>query len=128
MPTAPPMMPPPPPPVQEKSSKPIIAGVMFLLAFLIALYELPLGIAALSVSAEASSIPMMGGLAAMGALFGILIILGFVGTLLGMIFSFMRKKWILALLGGILALAGLHLLFGLIGLILVAVSKKDFSD
>ena len=103
---------------------------MFLLAFLISLaVYLPLGMLAFSATqATSSMIPGMGGLAAMGAIFGVLVILGTIGCLMGMIFSFMKQKWMLAVIGGILALVGMHLLFGLIGFILVLVSKKAFKS
>jgi hypothetical protein len=128
--TAPMMMAPMPPPGPEPSALPLVGGIMFLLAFLIGLgLMLPLGLAAMSAAGTVNSmIPGMGGLAAMGAIFGIMMILGVVGCLIAMIFSFMKKKWMLAVIGGVLALVGLHLLFGLIGFILVLVSKKSFAD
>lgn len=118
----------PAPPV-EKTAKPMIAGVMFLLALLVGLIQLPGAFLMFSVSGAAmsSSLPGMGALAGLGALFGIMIILGVVGCLLAMLFCFMRKKWMLAVIGGILALVGFHLLFGLIGFILLILSKKEFS-
>ncbi len=123
-------MPPPGPPPVETTAKPIIAGVMYILALLIGLVLLPLGIAALSVAGTASTsgFPGMGTFAALGALFGIMIILGVVGCALAMILSFMRKKWMIAVIGGVLALVGLHLVFGLIGFILLLLSKKEFQS
>lgn len=120
---------PPAPPV-EKTAKPLIAGIMYILALLMGLVQLPFAIAAFAVSGAAASsgLPGMGALAGMGALFGVMILLGVIGCLLAMIFCFMRKKWMLAVIGGILALVGLHLLFGLIGFILLLLSKKEFAS
>lgn len=118
----------PPPSGPEDSAVPIVAGVMFLLAFLIALGTLQFAIAALTVGAAGAGLPFIGGLFASAALLGVLLIVGFVGCLMGMIFSFMKRNWMLAVIGGVLALVGLHLLFGLIGFILVLISKKAFKN
>jgi hypothetical protein len=57
-----------------------------------------------------------------GAIF---VILGLIGVL-GGIFAILRKSFALAILGGIFALPG-WFLPALIGIILVAISKKDFE-
>jgi len=57
---------------------------------------------------------------------GILMVVGII-ALLGGIFAIQRKHFGLAVLGGILSLGGFFIL-GLIGLILVAVSKDEFTN
>jgi hypothetical protein len=111
----------------------MIAGVLYILALLIGIWWLTALMAAQSVI---SGLGGLGG-AYTGAPFGlasgiisimeILAALGVIGCLLGAIFCFMRKKFMLAVLGGVLALVGLHLLFGLIGFILTVLSKKEFA-
>ena len=111
-------------PPKKQSVMPLIGGVMIIIAGLIEIgYG---GLLAVSSSAS-SSIPLVGGdvssiLAVCGA---ILIILGLV-ALLGGIFALMRKHFGLAVLGGIFGLLG-WFIPGLIGLILVAVSKDEFQ-
>jgi hypothetical protein len=56
-----------------------------------------------------------------------LIILGIVGALIGMIFCFTRKKFMLAMIGCILTIVGTSLILGIIALVLVLISKKEFS-
>jgi hypothetical protein len=118
-------------PAPLHTAKPMIAGVMYILALLIGIWWLTALMAAQSV------ISGLGGGVYAGAPFGlaagiitimeILAALGVIGCLLGAIFCFMRKKFMLALIGGVLALVGLHLLFGLIGFILTVLSKKEFA-
>jgi hypothetical protein len=72
-------------------------------------------------------VPGLGMLAGLGALFAILIILGIVGALIGMIFCFTRKKFMLAMIGCILTIVGTSLILGIIALVLVLISKKEFS-
>ncbi|MCJ2556643.1 MAG: hypothetical protein LN415_05980 [Candidatus Thermoplasmatota archaeon] len=56
----------------------------------------------------------------------IFLIFGLIG-LLGGIFAIKRTHFGLAILGGIFSLLAGFIIFGLIGLILVAISKKEFS-
>jgi hypothetical protein len=130
---APPMMGAPPmmmaPVTKEKTARPLIAGVMYIFSLIIGLYFLPVGIALLGAGslAAASGLPFAGMLGAIGAILGIMIILGVVGSLLAVIACFTRKMFVLGLIGGLLAFAGLHFFFGLIGFILFATSKEQFS-
>jgi len=55
----------------------------------------------------------------------ILLVMGLIGVL-GGIFGIMRRHFGLAILGGIFALLGFGL-FALIGIILIAVSKREFE-
>lgn len=113
----------------EKSAKPVIAGVLLILALIKSLIVLPAALILLSVSGSAfsSAIPGLGIFAAMGAIFAVLIIVGIVGALIGLIFCFMRKKYMLALIGCILAIVGTSLILGIIALVLVVLSKKEFA-
>jgi hypothetical protein len=118
-----------PPPAPEKNSKPLIAGVMYIFSLLIGLYFLPVAIALMSAGslAAASGIPFAGAIGALGIVLAIMIILGVVGSLLALITCFLKKMWIVGLIGGLLAFAGLHFLFGLIGFVLLASSKDQFT-
>lgn len=126
------MMTAPMPPV-EKSAKPMIAGVMYILAGLIGLWQFTTFYAAYQLVNSAGGIVDPAGLGMMGMLSGIITILwilsllGFIGCFIAAIFCFMRKKWVFALIGGILGFVGLHFLFGLIGFILMAISRKEFQ-
>jgi len=120
------------PPV-EKTAKPMIAGVMYILALLIGIWQFTGWLAAYQLINASGGLIDPAGLGMMGFLSGIITILlvmgiiGIVGCAMAAAFCFMRKKWALALIGGILAFVGLHLLFGLIGFILLAISKKEFA-
>ncbi len=129
------MAPAPMAPAKPKSSKPVIAGVMYILALLIGLWQTMSFYSAYQLINS----PGVGGIidpASMGFLgmfsgvvfvFLILSIIGVVGCLLAMIFSFTRKKFPIAVLGGALGFVGLHFLFGLIGFILLVTSKDEFE-
>lgn len=119
-------MPPPPP---KKSAKPLIAGIMYILSMLVGLAFIQVAIASLTLGAAAASSSLPGGgmLGGLGIALGALIIIGIVGSLLAAICCFMRKMYMIGILGGILAFVGLHFIFGLVGFILMATSKQQFS-
>lgn len=117
-----------PPPPAPHSSKPTIAGVFAILGFLASLFGL---IAALILESlmgdmglSMSLVPGLGD--AMAIVYGTAL-LGMVGGIMCAIFSFQRKKWMLALVGAILLLASTHFLTGIIALILVLLSKNEFQ-
>ena len=115
----------PGPPV-ARSSKPTIAGVFCILGFIASLLGLlvVLVLASLLGGMGVSLIGIGGGIA-VSAIMGIL---GMVGGLMGAIFSFKRQKWMMALIGSILLLVSLHVLTGIIALILILLSKKEFAN
>ena len=128
MPEAP--APPPPGPAKEQTIKPVLAGVFLIIAALMAFYTGGVLVASESMF---EGIPMVGDtmsdmLTICGAIF---IIFGLL-ALLGGVFSIMRKKWGIALLGAIIGLFtlgtfGLGSLLSLIALILIAISKSEFE-
>jgi hypothetical protein len=104
---------------KEKGALPIVGGILIILP---ALGYLWMG-AALATGGEALidvTFGMSGVLTLCGA---ILILLGII-SVLGGIFAIMRRYWGLALLGGIFVIPSI---LGLVGMILVAVSHKDFD-
>lgn len=106
-------------PARHETAMPTIGGILILIAGLI---ELAYG--AIMIGGGAFFIDIGGGiLAVCGA---IVIILGVV-ALIGGIFAVQRKHFGLAILGGIFGLGG-WFIPGLIGLILVAVSRDEFPD
>ncbi len=121
-------MPPPAPPEKDKSWMPVVGGILILIG---GLFEILWG-AALIWSVGALDSLMAFDIEGMemiedwlnicGAFF---IIFGLIG-LLGGIFAVMRKAFGLAIVGGVFALPG-WFIPALIGLILVAVSKKEFK-
>lgn len=127
------MAPPGVAPAKPKSSKPIIAGVMYLLALLIGLWMTLQFYAAYDIINNGSqlvpdeALGMLGMFSGVVFVFLILSLIGTIGCLLAMIFSFTRKKFALGVVGGVLAFVGLHFLFGLIGFILLMTSKDEFE-
>ena len=117
-----PMQMPPP-----HSSKPTIAGVFCILGLLVSVLGLLVTLVLASLLGSLGMMNMfgVGGGVAVSALLGIL---GIVGGLMGAMFSFQRKNWMMALIGTILLLVSLHIITGLIALIFVAISKKDFAN
>jgi hypothetical protein len=109
------------PPVKPQSSKPVIGGVLILVGGIIGLIS---WLWTLAVGAAFMAIPFLG---------GIILICGIIGTilsiiaLLGGIFAIKRQKYGLAIVGGICSLLVGYFIFGLIGLILVAISKDEFT-
>jgi hypothetical protein len=110
--------------------KRILAGVFLLISFLAALGG---AIGLLFAGDEASNLPVMGDAfetilyicGAIELIFGLL-------ALLGAIMCFRGTNWGIALVGGIFGLLsigafGAGSLFGLIGLIFVAISKDEFN-
>lgn len=110
------------PTAKKESAMPTIGGILIIIA----------GILELIVAAGL----IAGGTALLGISFGgsgflvvcgvIVAILGLV-ALLGGVFAIQRKHFGLAVLGGILGLLG-WFIPGLIGLILIAISRDEFHD
>ncbi|MCK5290508.1 MAG: hypothetical protein KAR39_00635 [Thermoplasmata archaeon] len=112
---------PPGPPVPQKTIKPVIGGLLILLGSLAYLF-----IGAIYVTAGDLVVGIPG---VEGFVSDILMICGIIALLLGIIsllggvLSMMRKAWGVGLLAGILTIPTL---LGLIGLILVAISRDEY--
>ena len=113
---------------KEKSLLPVVGGILILIGGLL---EILMGVGLVFSSGVLDSIMLVDFegvdfvedlLDICGAIF---IILGIIGVL-GGIFGVLRKSYGLAVLGGVFALPG-WFVPALIGLILVAISKKDFD-
>ena len=105
--------------VKEKGVMPIIGGILIILPALGYLWT-----GAVLATGGSALFDVTFGVSGVLTLCGaILLILGII-ALLGGIFAIMRKYWGLALLGGIFVIPSI---LGLIGMILVAVSHKDFD-
>ena len=104
-------------PQKKETAMPTIGGILILLASL--LYLVGGGV----VTAGSSFFISVGGGA--GVVCGVgLLILGII-SFLGGIFAIQRKNFAIALIGGIFVVVTV---IGLIGLILVAVSKDEFEN
>jgi hypothetical protein len=118
-------------PLKPKSSAPIIAGILLVLAGLLALGQ---GIVYMMADSMASSYypPSYGGYAGALCFCGGIDVLFGLAAFGGAYSCFGRKNFWLAIIGAVLGMLGLGLLvgfvFGLIGLILVAVSRNEFED
>lgn len=108
-------------PAKKQTVMPIVGGVLIIVGGLLEIY---MGYAFLWASAAMpfDVVNLEDILNVCGA---ILLILGIV-AIIGGVFAIMRKKFGLAVLGGVLGLLG-YLILPLIGLILVAVSKDEFD-
>ena len=106
-------------PVKRQSAMPTIGGILILIGGLI---EVAGGAVLLGGGSFFFSIG--GGLFAVCGV--VVLILGVI-AIIGGIFALQRKHFGLAILGGILSLGG-WFIPGLIGLILVAVSRDEFTD
>ncbi len=112
----------------KKTALPVVGGVLILIG---ALLEVLMGLALVGSIGALDSIMIVDveGIDAfqdMVTACGIIwLIMGLIGVL-GGIFGVMRKHYGLAILGGVFALPGFGI-FALIGIILVAVSKREFS-
>jgi hypothetical protein len=107
---------------KKESAMPTVGGILILLG---ALAEIGVGaaVAFLGAGLFGISLGTSGVLAVCG---GILLAVGVI-ALLGAIFAIQRRHFGLAVLGGILSMGGFFI-FGLIGLILVAVSRDEFTE
>jgi len=109
------------PPAVEKTGKPVAGGALIIVGAVVGII---MGIFFLIGSALFMPIPIAAGLFAIcGAIWLILSIIAMVGG----VFAIKRTHFGLAILGGILSLIFGGFIFGLIGLILVALSKKEFT-
>lgn len=106
-------------PVKKQSSMPVIGGVLILVSGLLEMIAGGVFIGGGSILVDFGG----GVLAACGAIFFVLGVI----AILGGIFAIQRKHFGFSILGGILSLGGFFIL-GLIGLILVAVSRDEFQD
>ncbi len=107
--------------VKKESAMPMVGGILILIAGLI---EIAGGAVVIGGGAFFVSLDFGGAIAiACGAL---VVLLGVI-ALIGGVFAIQRKHFGLAILGAILGLGG-WFIPGLIGLILIAVSRDEFRD
>jgi len=117
-------------PMQERSALPVAGGALLLIAGILGIifwgYFIAIGTSAASIlpiggESFASIIFVCG---AVGIIFSLI-------ALLGGVFAIQRKMWGLGIAGGVLGLLSFGFFLGsilaLIGLILVAVSHKEFT-
>jgi hypothetical protein len=123
------MAPPPPygyppgPPVVEKTIMPTIGGIMIIIGALVGITT-----GAFLVIGASWLMPVdITGLSELLAVCGIIAVVIGIIALLGGVFAVQRKAFGFAIVGGILAMLFGWFIFGLIGLILVAVSRKEFT-
>lgn len=113
------------PVVVEKTAKPVVGGILILIGALVGI-----AMGASMIWAGSMFLPLgdVGfDLSAIFAVCGIiLMVLSLIG-LLGGIFAMQRKHFGLAIVGGIFSMLVGLFIFGLIGLILVAISKDEFT-
>ncbi len=111
----------------EKTAKPVVAGALLIVAALIAIIDW--GMIIVGSSQLDAFLPGLSSIVtvcgAIGLIFGIF-------ALIGGVFALQRKMWGLALVGSILGLLTigflfLSSLFSLIALILIAISKSEFT-
>ncbi|MGD9962739.1 MAG: DUF2116 family Zn-ribbon domain-containing protein [Thermoplasmata archaeon] len=114
-----------PAPAKKQTVMPLIGGILVLISALYLIYG---GVATAFLSgAVGDFMPVDVGLDSLVLVCGLFIlVLGLIG-LLGAIFAIQRKKWTLALIGAIFCLPSLYVIVPLVGLILIAVSKDEFS-
>ncbi|MFQ5884897.1 MAG: hypothetical protein ACE5IO_07335 [Thermoplasmata archaeon] len=123
-PPPPPQMayPPARPPVQ-KTAKPVIGGILIILPALGLVFS-GVVVATIGMSFFAFFFTLIPGIASFVMICAIVFLILGIIALMGGIFAVMRRHWGLALVGGILTIFSL---LGLIGLILVAISKDEFE-
>lgn len=154
MPPPPGGMPPPPmpAPAKQKSGAGTGAAIMYILGAILLLVNLAWGAllaSALGAAGDAGALPKEAK-DAVGYIWGVCVILPLIGMIfgfLGTVFIFQRKKFNIAMVGGILGLVAgilsglifiggimlpnmiglLAFIFFMIGVILLFVAKKDFS-
>lgn len=114
---------------QERTALPIAGGALLLVAGILGIVQWGWVFAA-GATALGLGIPIPG-LAEAIAICGAIGIIFSLIALLGGVFAIQRKMWGLAIAGGILGLFTLGFVIGsilaLIGLILVAVARKEFA-
>lgn len=125
-------------PAKEKFSKPVVAGVLLLIASIIALAYVPIMFSAVPSIVEQSakeqklSSSEIDSAKQIGQVCVIAIIILAIFALVGGILALRKKMWALALTGSILGLftfgpIAICSILSLIALILIAMSRKEFS-
>ncbi len=110
----------------QRTALPIAGGALLIVAGILGLIQW--GVVVAYGSAAATIIPGLGAIIVICGAIGIIFSLI---ALIGGVFAIQRKMWGLALAGGILGLFSLGYVIGsilaLVGLILVAISRKEFA-
>ncbi len=114
---------PPGPPVAEKTIMPVIGGILIIVGAVIGVIT---GIFFIVGTAWLIPVDVLG-VAELLMICGVIYLIISLIALMGGIFAVQRKAFGFAIVGGILALLVGSVIFGLIGLILVAISRKEFQ-
>jgi len=109
-----------PAPQKKESAVPVVGGILIILS---SLGYFGIG-GVIAAGSTVALVPSVGSSAA-GIACGVVIVILGVIALLGGVYAMQRKNFTLALIGGILVIPSI---LGLIGLILVAISKDEFRD
>lgn len=119
-------------PAKTRSSKPAAAGILFILAGLVAIGMGAIFLMIDTSDLEEADIDTQGDITlreieeiaeacgALSLLFGAI-------AVIGGIFAIMRKYFYFALIGGVIGMIGFGFLFALIGVILLALSRAEFE-
>lgn len=112
-------------PPKKHSVMPLIGGILIVLS---ALHELYSGLVlAFWSDTVGSMLPVDFGLDELLLACGLILVIVAIIGVIGGIFAIQRKKFALAVVGGIFSLMGLYFIVPLVGLILIIVSKDEFS-
>ncbi len=127
-------------PAARGSLIPVVGGILIIISGIIGIViGLTLAVAASAISEMFADLyGGMYGIDVLGMFEGILVACGVIWFIIGLIafiggvFGLRKKRWGLAIVGGVFALLTIGPYFigsilGLIGLILVAISKREFS-
>ncbi|MBU0685470.1 MAG: hypothetical protein ABIE25_06820 [Thermoplasmatota archaeon] len=109
-----------PPAQKSESAMPVAGGILILLA---SLGYLVIG-GLIAAGSTLALIPSLGSSIAGVACGGVVLVLGLI-SLIGGVYAIQRKNFMIALIGGIFVIPSI---LGLIGLILVIVSKDEFKS
>jgi hypothetical protein len=118
---------PPGPPVVEKTAMPVVGGVLLIIGAIAGIAQ-----GALFIVGSAVIMPIdIAGVSELLAICGVIFLVTNLIGLIGGIFAAQRKTFGIAIVGSIMVLifGGFFIgnIFGLIGLILVAISRKEFD-
>jgi len=128
-------MPPPmygPPPAKPQTMMPMIAGILLIVAGILSIANWGYILAVFATDPTAAGfMALIPGLATLVYVCGGIFIVLSIITLLGGVMALRRRMWGLALVGSILGLFiigpfGVSSLLSLVGLIILAISRKEF--
>jgi len=107
---------------KKETYMPLIGGILILIA---GAYEIYYGV--MMVIGGEELLPITLGLSSIVVVCGAIVAILGVVAVLGGVFAIRRKNFTLAILGSIFGLLGAYIIVPIIGLILIALSKDEFS-